>query len=282
MKGFCQRFTVLALVAAVLSVSPLMAAVTGKEKVETEFPPDYHRIVILSPAAADIFEKLGAESLVVGVTKSVEGFPKAKRVGSHIRPNLEIIASLKPDLIVLSSNRFFSKEMAKRVGGDIFYYNPATCQEILEKILQIGAMVGRNMRARQLATKLSFKLTKLKPLSHPPTVLYEVMSNPYMVAGKKSIVANMVELAGGRYLVNAPRKLVRFSYEKAVSLKPQVYLYQVGPMNKNPVPPQKRPYFKGLRSKFVKVDELSFARPNTKTFDNVLWLNSLFYKMEKR
>ncbi len=266
-----------------------MAAVASQKpgaqkshKAEEEIPPDYHRIVILSPAAADIFEKLGAEPLVVGVTKSVHGFPKAKRVGSHIRPNLEIIASLKPDLIVLSSNRFFSQQMAKKVGGEVFYYNPTTCQEILNNILEIGSMVGKSRKARRMVAMLSFKLSKLKPLSYAPTVLYEVMSRPYMVAGKRNIVADMVNLAGGQYLVKIDKRLVRFSCEKAASMKPQVYIYQVGPMNKNPVPPQKRPYFKGMHSKFVKVNELTFARPNTKTFENVLWLNSLFYEMEKR
>ena len=67
------------------------------------------RIVVLAPAAADIIEKLDAAELVVGKTRSVEEFPQATQVGSHIRPNLEIVTSLQPDLLIISSNKFFSE-----------------------------------------------------------------------------------------------------------------------------------------------------------------------------
>ncbi len=59
------------------------------------------RVIVLAPAAADILQKLGSSSQIVGKTKSVEEFPNALKVGSHIRPNLEIIMSLKPDLIII-------------------------------------------------------------------------------------------------------------------------------------------------------------------------------------
>jgi len=238
--------------------------------------------VILSPAAADIFQRLGASDVVVGVTRNVEVFPGARKVGSHIHPNMEIIASLHPDLVVISSNRFFSQEMARRVGARVFQYNPATCQEILDEILRLGSLLGKEGRARALVSELEAKLSMVKPLGHRPTVVYEVMAHPYMVAGKKNIVADIVEKAGGRYLIGIKRKLVPFSYEKVVALAPQVYIWQVGPMNRNPLPPKRRAYLKTLKAHFVRVKELAFARPNTHAFDNVLWLNRLFLKLKEQ
>mgnify|MGYP001227070942 CR=1 FL=1 len=82
------------------------------------------RIVILAPAVADIIEKLDATALVVGKTRNVEAFPQAQKVGSHIRPNLELITALNPDLLVISSNKFFSAEMATKVKAKLFHYNP--------------------------------------------------------------------------------------------------------------------------------------------------------------
>ncbi len=266
-----------AFLVAALSLSPCHRAWAKRAKAAP-----CRRVVILSPAAADVFNSLGAGQVVVGVTKSVALFPRARRVGSHIRPNVEIISSLKPDLLVVSSNRFFSEEMAQKVGCQVFHYNPVTCNGILKNILDIGRLLGREHQAEALVERLKGELASLRPISNHPTVLYEVMEHPYMVAGSRNIVADMVRLAGGLYLVSAKRKIVRLSYEKALSLSPQVYIYQVGPMNKNPLPPGERPFFKGMNARFVRVDELKFARPNTNTFDEILWLNRLFVKMDRQ
>jgi len=66
----------------------------------------YNRVVVLAPAVGDIFKKLEIDSKVVGVTRHVRGFKNAVKVGSHIKPNIEIISSLKPDLIIISSDIF--------------------------------------------------------------------------------------------------------------------------------------------------------------------------------
>ncbi len=241
----------------------------------------YRRVVVLSPAAADVLHRLGVDELVVGKTKSVKLFPKAVSVGSHIRPNVEIVASLKADLVIASSERFFSKSMAERVGADFYLYNPVTLEEILVHIKRLGSLLGRGDRAKKLCRELEDELKKVKPVTVKPRVIYEVMQRPYMVAGRKNIVADIIERAGGIYVVKAFRKLVRTSCERIRLLKPDVYVYQVGPMNKNPDPPRNRPCLKGIRFHQVKVNELAFARANTKSFYNVLWLNKLFHQWEQ-
>jgi len=241
----------------------------------------YKRVVVLAPAAVDIFEKLDAADLIVGVTKNVKGLPHAKRVGSHIRPNLELIAALSPDLIVISSNRFFAPAFAKKLNADIFYYNPVTLEGIIAKIEELAGLIGREDKAYSLVRELKNKLSSVKPLKKSPRVVYEVMEHPLIFAGKKNIVADIIQKAGGTFLPDIPKKFVRFSYERILVLKPDIYIYQVGPMNKNPTPPLKRPYLKGLKAVFLRVNELDFSRPNTRSFDNVLFLNRVFYELEE-
>jgi len=238
------------------------------------------RIVVLSPAAADIVQKLGMKDDVVGVTNRVEGFEKAVKVGSHIRPNIEIIKSLKPSIVIYSSNRFFSEKMAEFTGGDMFKYAPKTLNQIMERIYAFSVKVGRKKEGMALIDGLKKKLSELQPPSKRYRVVYEVTQLPYNIAGQKNIVTDIITFAGGEQIVDAKRKFVKTSAETVLVLNPDVYIFQKGPMNKNPKHPGKRPEFSKLKAKYLMVDELSFSRANTNSFENVIKLNKFFHKLD--
>lgn len=234
------------------------------------------RIVLLAPAAGDIIHKLGADDLVVGVTRNLSGFDKATKVGSHIRPNVEIIRSLRPDLLIISSNRFFSQEMAAAVGAKVYYYHPKTLDQIAEQISTLAEELGKPQQGEKLISRQWQKLENLKPISVKPKVVFEVTAMPLVVAGSQHIVADMIRRAGGEMVMLDKRKMVRFNAEGILARQPDIYIYQVGPMNKNPQPPAQRSSFRNLRVKFLQVAELQFSRANTTTFDNVVKLNRYF------
>jgi len=234
------------------------------------------RIVILAPAAADIVAKLDAGPLVVGKTRNVAEFPQATEVGSHIRPNLEIITSLKPDLLVISSNRFFSQEMAEKVGAEIFFYHPNSLEEVLDRTGQLAVLLGREKQTEKLIESQRQKLEQVKPLKVAPRVIYEITEAPLTIAGTGNILADIVRAAGGVLVSGGERKLLRFNPEAVLTLQPDVYLWQVGPMNRNPTPPAERGQYQALKADYLKVDELQYSRANTTSFDNVLELNRYF------
>ncbi len=239
----------------------------------------YNRVVILAPAVGDIFKKLHISNTVVGITKHMRGFKNATKVGSHIRPNIEIISSLHPDLIIISSTKFFNKSLQKNIKAKVYTYNPYKLSQILDTLNDFGKMFNKEDLANKLIVKLKNKLSNVKKLNKKPKVVFEVMQLPYIVSGKKDIVNDIIEKAGGINIVKVNKKHVRYSYEKVLEAKPDFYLYQIGPMNKNPIPPEKREVLKTLKAKFIKIDERAFSRPNTLSFDNVLKLNKIF--MEK-
>jgi iron complex transport system substrate-binding protein len=47
-------------------------------------------------------------------------------------------------------------------------------------------------------------------------------------------------------------------------------------MNRNPVPPGERSFFRSLKSRFIRLDELEFARPGINAFDAAVELNRIF------
>ncbi|GBE40984.1 MAG TPA: iron ABC transporter substrate-binding protein [Nitrospirae bacterium] len=236
----------------------------------------YEKIVVLYPAVSPILIELGALDMIVGTTRSDHAVKGVVKVGSHLRPNIELLNALAPDLIIAGSRRAFPYEMKERVKADIFYYDPATLDDILVKIKKIGAMLERKDKAENLVARLKKRLSEISSLPRQPSVIYEVMAEPLRVAGKKSILTSIISAAGGNNLVSINKKHAVISTEKVLKLTPDFYVYQVGPMNKNPVPPEERPFYKSLKSKFIRINELEFARPGINAFDAAVKLNIIF------
>lgn len=241
----------------------------------------YQRIVLLAPAAGDIFNKLGAQDSIVGVTRNNFDFPNALKIGSHIKPNVELIKGLDPDLIIISSNRFFSQQMASVIDVDTLTYNPETLEEILSEINRYGAILEKQTQADELVAQLTQLLTELKPIAVPPKVVYEVTENPYIIAGKQSIIKSIIEHAGGKLFAPSNRKIAKFNIESVLMENPDFYIYQQGPMNKVPTPPADRKNFSLIDSQFIKVDQLSFSRATTDSFYHAMELNKRFIAHNK-
>jgi ABC-type Fe3+-hydroxamate transport system substrate-binding protein len=240
----------------------------------------YQRVVLLAPAAGDIFMQLGARDLVVGVTRSNDDFPAALKVGSHIKPNIELLKGLQPDLLVISSNRFFSEHMAAQLDADIIQYDPINLDGVLKEIRLLGRLLQRQKKAGQLIEQLQKIQGRIKPLQQQPKVVFEVTQSPFMIAGQRSIVNGIITAAGGRLIAPEQRKVTKFNVESVLFNHPDYYIYQVGPMNKSPTPPRERPNYARLKSEVIKVQQLDFSRATTKSFYLALELNQRFRQRE--
>lgn len=244
----------------------------------TKHASGYDRIVVLYGAVSPILKELGAGDKVVGVTRTDPVFKRVIKVGSHLKPNTELINALRPDLIIAGSKRAFPEDMEVKVRAEVFHYDPRSLEEILDKIIELGAIVGKAKEADRLTSSLRRMLSSVIMPSKRPTVIYEISARPLRVAGSRSIITSIIERAGGINLIRVQRRHVLISPEMVLKLNPDFYIYQIGPMNKNPEPPQKRGAFKRLQSRVISVDEFEFARPGINAFDAVLRLNKIFRK----
>ena len=236
----------------------------------------YQRVVLLAPAAGDIFIQLGAQEKIVGVTRSNADFPNALKIGSHIKPNVELIKGLAPDLLVISSNRFFSDQLAAQINADVVKYNPMDLQGVLTAISEFGGILNKELEAQKLIQDLGAVRSEIMPLAKAPSVVFEVTESPFIIAGQRSIVNGIVTAAGGKLLAPEKRKVAKFNVESVLFENPDYYIYQVGPMNKQPTPPLQRSNYKLLESEVIKVDQLDFSRATTQSFYQALDLNKRF------
>ncbi len=233
------------------------------------------RIVLLAPAAGDILLQLGLEDQVVGKTRSLEEFPQAKKIGSHIKPNVELIKGLEPDLLVISSNRFFSEQMAETVGAETIVYNPKTLAEILQQTAKLAKLTDRETQGAALAQRLRQQLHGLQRPTQTSRVIYEISSLPLSVAGQDNIISDIIRTAGGDPVDFGKRKIIKLNTEAVIVSKPDLYIYQVGPMNQNPTPPKDRGDYRMLHARYLKVNQLEWSRANSQSFSRVVELNKI-------
>lgn len=229
------------------------------------------RIIILAPAAADIVLKLNAGDMVVGVTNNVTEFSAARKVGTHLNPGLEVMAALKPTLLITPAR--FTPELAKRLGAEQYVYDPKDLPGILDAIGNLAQRLERSAEGAELIRQLEGMLKQLKPATKPPTVMYETRSNPLSLAKDNSIIKSMLETAGFSYAYHGSSGIV--SMEWLLVNQPDYYIYQIGPMNRDPLPPNARTGWQNFSACVWAVDELEFARANTELFAKVLQLNAI-------
>ena len=81
-------------------------------------PPQ--RIVSTAPSITELLYALGLGDRVVGVTRFCRYPPEAQlkpKIGDYTSPNLEAIAALKPDLVIIQTNPDSSRRTSRRAAN---------------------------------------------------------------------------------------------------------------------------------------------------------------------
>ena len=262
-----RLFTASVCIAAAIILCQSAEAQSSKAKTS-------QRIVVLAPAAADVLMRLDVMDSIVGVTNSVSGFPLAVNVGTYMNPGLESIAALNPTLIIAGTR--FNPAYAARIGAEFFLYDPRTLDDIISLVRSLARAIGKEAQGKQLADELQAILDGLQPPRRSVSVLYETRATPLSLARNNTIIRDMLERAGMRYLYDGSAWLVSMEY--LISAQPDVYIYQHGPMNRNPIPPARRPGWDRFAACAWMVDEFDFARPNTRLFETLQMLNAILHQ----
>lgn len=163
------------------------------------------RIVSLAPNLTEILFALGLDDKIVGVTLCSDYPPiaaKKPKVGSFWRPNTEAIIASKPGLVVTLQVEQ-QKDVAdslRRLGYQVLTLKMEKIEELFTAIQEIGAATGVKRRSEQLVKNISSNLNDLRlrlGSTNKVRVLWVVQIEPLRVAGRKTFINELVELAGG-------------------------------------------------------------------------------------
>jgi iron complex transport system substrate-binding protein len=198
-------------------------------RVELQKPP--RRIIPLAPSLTEILFALGAGDSVVGVIDYADYPPEAggkPTVGGGVDPNLEVIVTLRPDLVLIAAdaNRWETLIQLEQLQIPVFGVKSVGVEGVLASILKVGEAVGRQPQAEGLIAHMRRRMAavsqKVNVLARP-RVLYVVWIDPLIVAGGETVIDDLINLAGGANIVRTAG-FPRYSLEELVIDPPDVIL----------------------------------------------------------
>jgi iron complex transport system substrate-binding protein len=194
-------------------------------------PSTAHKIVSLAPSITETLFAIGAGEQVCGVTDYCNHPPEARNrqsIGGIIAPNIEVIISLRPDLIIVTpeGNAQESFRQVRAIGVPVFVTNPRDVEGVRKSILDLGVLTGKSAQALALTGAMKRSEDSLRSLPTGKVPLLLIISlQPLMVAGSGTFLSEMIDLAGGLNLAaGTGLTYPAFSREQVVASDPEVIL----------------------------------------------------------
>ena len=193
------------------------------------------KVVSATVSATNVLAKLDAE--VVGVPTTSQPLPAQyadlPEVGQAMSPDLEIVASLEPDLFIMDSNFQASvEESLSQYGLNTFFFETGSYSDFTNSIKQLGVEINREDEAKKLVSGIEASVTKAleKKGDQSPTVavIFGAGEN-FMLATDTSYLGDLVKTLGA---TNITSKLegdmssayVQFSLEQILAENPDYVL----------------------------------------------------------
>jgi iron complex transport system substrate-binding protein len=229
------------------AISPVITT-TSREVVDdlnrkVKLPQKVERVISLAPNLTESVFAINAGDRLIGVTEYCN-FPeeanKIKKVGDTIKPNIETIIALKPQVILVSTAsqlENFTKQLENN-GIEVFVTNPNSLDGVLKNLLQLGEIFGETEKAKtvvaDLGKRISEVATKTKTAKETK-VFVQVSREPLYSIGKTSFLNDLIKRAGGVSVtetINEP--FPKLSKETALASNPEVIILSQSPDNLEP------------------------------------------------
>src|SRR5947209_7011360 len=209
----------------------------GGARVAVSPPVKPARIISLSPNTTEILYGVGAFERVVAVSDYCTYPPqvdKLPRVGGWNNPNMEQIASLRPDLVVFSDAQSqFIKEKVEALGVRTLAVPSNTLDDALKAIELVGEATGDREAAHKLDAETRAEIDSVRratqslPRRRVLCVVDRVQGTlrDIYTAAPGSFIAQAIEAAGGE-TVSPPAATGwgKLQKEAVVSLDPEVII----------------------------------------------------------
>ena len=240
----------------------------------------YNRIVVLDPATVEMIYMLGAEDKIVGVANlerskvwPEEKVAKLESVGTFMKPSLERIIVLKPDLVITSAltddnlnNGLKSNNIeAKRVQAN-------SIEEIFTNFLEVAKMLGKENEANKIIAEKKAKLEEIKKIATGNKKgLFVMSASPLMVFGNDNLpndimkllnIKNIAENQKGRNPIVTPEFIIKENPDIIITLLPNPS--QIVTTN-----PQLKNVNAIKNSKFIVVNSSQILRGSPRTIDQI-------------
>ena len=190
-------------------------------------------VVASSVAVVQILDELGVE--MVGVPTSSYQLPEsvkdATRIGNPMSPDIEVVASLEPTVVVsVDSLSEDLKSQFESVGAESFFVNLSSYEGLKESIAELGERFDVKEKADEIISGFESKeaeIAKLVEDKESPSVLIIFGANgSFMVASEDTYVGDLVKRVGGENVItDAPAAFSPVDMEYLASQNPDYILF---------------------------------------------------------
>ena len=160
------------------------------------------RVVVIGPGATEMVFALKQESKLVG-RDSGSDFPADKVqniavVGDFNGPNIERAVAANPDFVIVQGETYDSERAdawQKQIGAPVAVIAATTVKGVAQNIQKIGAWLHASDKAKIVAARLQTQGSD-SAKGKAKTALVEIERSPLMVAGKNTLIDDVLQRAG--------------------------------------------------------------------------------------
>ncbi|RLF05619.1 MAG: cobalamin-binding protein [Thermoprotei archaeon] len=199
-----------------------------------------HKIVSMAPSITEVLFALNLSDRVIGVTRYCDYPPVVNEmkengsltvIGGYWDPNIEVIISLQPDLVIGYSSVPSHVDIADRLEAmniSVMLLDPHNLTDVFDNIILIGRATGKLREARELVDQLEARVSNVvEKVSGLPKVkvYYELWFNPLMSVGPGTFIDSLITMAGGENIFHdAATQYPIISSEDVITRNPDVII----------------------------------------------------------
>ncbi|WP_018466259.1 ABC transporter substrate-binding protein [Calidithermus timidus] len=204
------------------------------------------RVVVLEYSFLDTLLALGVSPVgaATGTQGGDRGLPpylKARAagvasIGSRAQPSLEAILALKPEVIV--ADAFVHKDLIpqlERIAPVLaFQSRRGSFDDLNQQVLELGRLVGKEARARQILEDQERLLQKARAFTNPkapPVLLGVATPSSFTVHSSESFIGSLLERLGRKSLAKPQNNQTQYELglEGLLALNPATLVFFTAP-----------------------------------------------------
>jgi iron complex transport system substrate-binding protein len=192
------------------------------------------RIVSTAPSLTELLYALGLGDRVAGVDRFSRYPPEALRkpkIGDYVNPNLEAIAALRPDLVIIPVNPVKLAERLAVLRLKVLEVDQDSIAKLYASFRIVGEAAGARAQASKLESSVRAQLEAVRMRAAPlkkTRMMFVVGRTPnrldgLIVVGQASYLNEIIELAGGENVFrDAVASYPGVSLEEVLARNPDV------------------------------------------------------------
>ena len=242
------------------------------------------RAVSLMPSYTEIIFALGAGDDLVGVSSFCNYPPEAAKIektGDYLRPNIEKVYSLKPDVVFTGA--WAGKSVVKQLSSlgvkVAALPEEKKAEDVLTTVRLIAAALGRKEAGAALSARLSAEFKSMPPAPKRPLKVYVEADDGGWTTGSESFLSDAVTRAGGRNVFGGEKRgYFQATWEEVLLLDPEAVILLSGSAREFEARPMAKDMAAVKAGRVITaLDRDAFTRPGPRLPGEINRLRMLLY-----